>query len=249
MCLSSIFGETYGVYKQHLNAPFFSPLARLETKTSGDSSVTCRASGSTRGRTRQSVSTLSVSRKQWPPTHTHTHTHNLCPPGSPVPAAGRSVGRCAPHMVLLRHISIALTAAVAALGSALFIALNFFYKRRIWSPQAEYCTIKEVRARALILLHHFISQLCNLKGRRWRHIHKSHITDRRRNPCRTLMKITEMRRRRRRMVVKMSWCFRKAAVVILIIFDGVYIWKQSMSDDDDDDDENIGEKIQQRKQW
>ncbi|XP_041808549.1 ADP-ribosylation factor-like 10 [Chelmon rostratus] len=46
-------------------------------------------------------------------------------------------------MVLLRHISIALTAAVAALGSALFIALNFFYKRRIWSPQAEYCTIKE----------------------------------------------------------------------------------------------------------
>ncbi|XP_035799840.1 ADP-ribosylation factor-like 10 isoform X2 [Amphiprion ocellaris] len=46
-------------------------------------------------------------------------------------------------MVLLRHISIALTAAVAALGSALFIALNYFYKRRIWSPQAEYCTIKE----------------------------------------------------------------------------------------------------------
>ncbi|XP_045896091.1 ADP-ribosylation factor-like 10 isoform X2 [Micropterus dolomieu] len=46
-------------------------------------------------------------------------------------------------MVLLRHISVALTAAVAALGSALFIALNFFYKRRIWSPQAEYCTIKE----------------------------------------------------------------------------------------------------------
>lgn len=48
-------------------------------------------------------------------------------------------------MVLLRHISVALTAAVAALGSALFIALNFFYKRRIWSPQAEYCTIREVR--------------------------------------------------------------------------------------------------------
>ncbi|KAI4813576.1 hypothetical protein KUCAC02_002814 [Chaenocephalus aceratus] len=52
-------------------------------------------------------------------------------------------------MVLLRHISIALTAAVAALGSALFIALNFFYKRRIWSPQAEYCTIKEVRRRSV----------------------------------------------------------------------------------------------------
>ncbi|TKS83290.1 ADP-ribosylation factor-like protein 9 [Collichthys lucidus] len=59
--------------------------------------------------------------------------------GSPRPVADP----CAPHMVLLRHISIALTAAVAALGSALFIALNFFYKRRIWSPQAEYCTIKE----------------------------------------------------------------------------------------------------------
>ncbi|XP_015250160.1 PREDICTED: ADP-ribosylation factor-like protein 9 [Cyprinodon variegatus] len=46
-------------------------------------------------------------------------------------------------MVLLRHISIALTAAVAALGSALFIALNYFYKRRVWSPQAAYCTITE----------------------------------------------------------------------------------------------------------
>ncbi|XP_040038098.1 ADP-ribosylation factor-like 10 [Gasterosteus aculeatus] len=46
-------------------------------------------------------------------------------------------------MVLLRHISFALTAAVAALGSALFIALNFFYKRRTWSPHAEYRAIKE----------------------------------------------------------------------------------------------------------
>ncbi|XP_041656692.1 ADP-ribosylation factor-like 10 [Cheilinus undulatus] len=53
------------------------------------------------------------------------------------------LGPAAGSMVLLRHISIALTAAVAALGSALFIALNFFYKRRVWSPQAEYCTIKE----------------------------------------------------------------------------------------------------------
>ncbi|KAJ8266846.1 hypothetical protein GJAV_G00135350 [Gymnothorax javanicus] len=47
------------------------------------------------------------------------------------------------HMVLLRHISVALTAAVAALGSALFIALNYFYKRRVWSPEMDYCTIKE----------------------------------------------------------------------------------------------------------
>ncbi|XP_013859523.1 ADP-ribosylation factor-like 10 isoform X2 [Austrofundulus limnaeus] len=46
-------------------------------------------------------------------------------------------------MVLLRNISIALTAAVAALGSALFIALNFLYKRRVWSPQAEYSSIRE----------------------------------------------------------------------------------------------------------
>ncbi|XP_061104637.1 ADP-ribosylation factor-like 10 [Conger conger] len=46
-------------------------------------------------------------------------------------------------MVLLRHISIALTAAVAALGSALFIALNYFYRRRVWSPETDYCMIKE----------------------------------------------------------------------------------------------------------
>ncbi|XP_035289525.1 ADP-ribosylation factor-like protein 9 isoform X1 [Anguilla anguilla] len=46
-------------------------------------------------------------------------------------------------MVLLRHISIALTAAVAALGSALFIALNYFYRRRVWSPETDYCVIKE----------------------------------------------------------------------------------------------------------
>ncbi|XP_061595180.1 ADP-ribosylation factor-like protein 9 [Cololabis saira] len=46
-------------------------------------------------------------------------------------------------MVLLRHISVALTAAVAALGSALFIALSYLYRRRVWSPHTEYCTIKE----------------------------------------------------------------------------------------------------------
>ena len=49
-------------------------------------------------------------------------------------------------MVLLKHISIALTAAVAAVGSALFIALNYFYRRRIWSPEVEYSVIKEVSA-------------------------------------------------------------------------------------------------------
>ncbi|KAJ8385415.1 hypothetical protein AAFF_G00189410 [Aldrovandia affinis] len=46
-------------------------------------------------------------------------------------------------MVLLRHISIALTAAVAALGSTLFIAFNYFYKRRVWSPNMDYYMIKE----------------------------------------------------------------------------------------------------------
>ncbi|XP_030649921.1 ADP-ribosylation factor-like 10 [Chanos chanos] len=46
-------------------------------------------------------------------------------------------------MVLLRHVSIALTAAVAALGSALFIALNYLYKRRVWTLEADYYTIKE----------------------------------------------------------------------------------------------------------
>ncbi|XP_062309828.1 ADP-ribosylation factor-like 10 [Osmerus eperlanus] len=46
-------------------------------------------------------------------------------------------------MVLLKHISIALSAAVAAVGSALFIALNYFYRRRIWSPEVEYSMIKE----------------------------------------------------------------------------------------------------------
>ncbi|XP_075996529.1 ADP-ribosylation factor-like 10 [Genypterus blacodes] len=46
-------------------------------------------------------------------------------------------------MVLLRQLSAALSAAVAALGSALFIAFSFFYQRRIWSPEAEYGTIRE----------------------------------------------------------------------------------------------------------
>ncbi|XP_057677584.1 ADP-ribosylation factor-like 10 [Corythoichthys intestinalis] len=51
-------------------------------------------------------------------------------------------------MLLLRHISVALGAAVVALGSAIFIALNYFYPRRrrrlrIWSPEAHYSVIKE----------------------------------------------------------------------------------------------------------
>ncbi|XP_018583934.1 ADP-ribosylation factor-like 10 isoform X2 [Scleropages formosus] len=46
-------------------------------------------------------------------------------------------------MVLLRHISVALTAAVAALGSALFIAWSYFYRRRVRSPEVDYRTIQE----------------------------------------------------------------------------------------------------------
>ncbi|XP_051903170.1 ADP-ribosylation factor-like 10 [Hippocampus zosterae] len=46
-------------------------------------------------------------------------------------------------MMLLRHISVALTAAMVTLGSAIFIARNYFYPRRTWSPYAQYATIKE----------------------------------------------------------------------------------------------------------
>ncbi|XP_072302102.1 ADP-ribosylation factor-like 10 [Eucyclogobius newberryi] len=47
-------------------------------------------------------------------------------------------------MVLLRHVHVALSAAVAALGSALFIALNYFYRRRVsWAPRRDYCSISE----------------------------------------------------------------------------------------------------------
>ncbi|CAL8362334.1 unnamed protein product [Lota lota] len=46
-------------------------------------------------------------------------------------------------MVFLRHVSIALSAAAAALGSALFLAINFFYQRKLWTPQAEYSMLTE----------------------------------------------------------------------------------------------------------
>ncbi|KAL2094712.1 hypothetical protein ACEWY4_009431 [Coilia grayii] len=46
-------------------------------------------------------------------------------------------------MVLLRHISIALTAAVAAFGSALFIVLSHLFKRQAWTPDAKYYAIHE----------------------------------------------------------------------------------------------------------
>ncbi|XP_076130559.1 ADP-ribosylation factor-like 10 [Alosa pseudoharengus] len=46
-------------------------------------------------------------------------------------------------MVLLRHISIALTAAVAAFGSALFIVLSHIFKRQVWTPETKYYAIHE----------------------------------------------------------------------------------------------------------
>lgn len=114
-------------------------LARLETKTSGaPRSHVVRPQDSRRKEAPVRLSAVGVQGAATTPPLPRPPSRF---PGSPVPVADR----CAPHMVLLRHISIALTAAVAALGSALFIALNFFYKRRIWSPQAEYCTIKEVK--------------------------------------------------------------------------------------------------------
>ncbi|XP_072518230.1 ADP-ribosylation factor-like 10 [Salminus brasiliensis] len=45
-------------------------------------------------------------------------------------------------MVLLRHISVALTAAVTAVGAALFVAVNLLYKRRVWTPE-DYYVFKE----------------------------------------------------------------------------------------------------------
>uniref|UniRef100_A0A8C6T981 ADP ribosylation factor like GTPase 10 n=1 Tax=Neogobius melanostomus TaxID=47308 RepID=A0A8C6T981_9GOBI len=59
-------------------------------------------------------------------------------------------------MVLLKHVHVALSAAAAALGSALFIAFNSFYQRRVWAPQRDYCTISEeeeetVRRQVLVL--------------------------------------------------------------------------------------------------
>ncbi|XP_035382727.1 ADP-ribosylation factor-like protein 9 isoform X2 [Electrophorus electricus] len=45
-------------------------------------------------------------------------------------------------MVSLRHISVAFTAAVTAVGAALFVALNLIYKRRVWPPE-DYYVFKE----------------------------------------------------------------------------------------------------------
>ncbi|KAF4077614.1 hypothetical protein AMELA_G00210080 [Ameiurus melas] len=45
-------------------------------------------------------------------------------------------------MFLLRHVRVALMAAAAAFGAAVFLTINFFYKRRVWTPE-DYCVIKE----------------------------------------------------------------------------------------------------------
>ncbi|TRY99861.1 hypothetical protein DNTS_006508 [Danionella cerebrum] len=46
-------------------------------------------------------------------------------------------------MIVLRHISVAFSAAMAAVGTALFIAFGSFYKRRLWSPETEYLMFRE----------------------------------------------------------------------------------------------------------
>uniref|UniRef100_A0A8C2EYM5 ADP-ribosylation factor-like protein 10 n=1 Tax=Cyprinus carpio TaxID=7962 RepID=A0A8C2EYM5_CYPCA len=46
-------------------------------------------------------------------------------------------------MVVLHHFSMALSAAMAAVGTALFIALNLFYKKRVWTPESDYYTFRE----------------------------------------------------------------------------------------------------------
>ncbi|KTF89361.1 hypothetical protein cypCar_00020533 [Cyprinus carpio] len=46
-------------------------------------------------------------------------------------------------MVVLHHFSVALSAAMAAVGTALFIALNLFYKKRVWTPESDYYTFRE----------------------------------------------------------------------------------------------------------
>ncbi|KAI5620231.1 ADP-ribosylation factor-like protein 9 [Silurus asotus] len=45
-------------------------------------------------------------------------------------------------MFLIRHVRVALMAAAAAFGAAVFMAFNLFYKRRVWSPE-DYCAFKE----------------------------------------------------------------------------------------------------------
>ncbi|KAG7321228.1 hypothetical protein KOW79_015643 [Hemibagrus wyckioides] len=45
-------------------------------------------------------------------------------------------------MFLLRHVRVALMAAAAAFGAAVFMAINLFYKRRVWTPE-DYCAFKE----------------------------------------------------------------------------------------------------------
>ncbi|XP_062867945.1 ADP-ribosylation factor-like 10 [Trichomycterus rosablanca] len=45
-------------------------------------------------------------------------------------------------MVVLRQVSVAVMAAAAALGAAVFMAINIFYKRRVWTPE-DYYVFKE----------------------------------------------------------------------------------------------------------
>lgn len=63
--------------------------------------------------------------------------------GARARALARSLAR-APDMFLLRHVRVGLMAAAAAFGAAVFMAINLFYNRRVWTPE-DYCAFKEVR--------------------------------------------------------------------------------------------------------
>ncbi|KAF5892300.1 ADP-ribosylation factor-like protein 9 [Clarias magur] len=45
-------------------------------------------------------------------------------------------------MFVLRHVRVALMAAAAAFGAAVFMTINLFYRRRVWTPE-NYCAFKE----------------------------------------------------------------------------------------------------------
>ncbi|XP_028668756.1 ADP-ribosylation factor-like 10 [Erpetoichthys calabaricus] len=47
-------------------------------------------------------------------------------------------------MYVLRHISLAISAAAAILGSLVFLSWNYFYKRRVWSPGHRCAVTREV---------------------------------------------------------------------------------------------------------
>lgn len=117
------------VHAKYLNAPLSS-----------------RASSENQQQHRQASERAVTCREEDPQQKQSTRRHS---PSAPVREAATPLRRLHAPMVLLRHISVALTAAMVTLGSAIFIALNYFYPRRKWSPHLQYATIKEVRHRSI----------------------------------------------------------------------------------------------------